>query len=268
MRPIQQQQQQNRNDESWDYAPLQQQKFLQFLPAIAQGVGLLSGAFGSKSPKAVYQKPTNPIDIARDTISGNAGLLPKAQGLAADISTGEADLLTQLMEKQIPGFASMQGKLTARANEAIDNPYSLPQEVQDNLTRLSAEKGLTVGARGEFEGFSALRDLGVNMLDYGNSRIQQAQSIWSLVNSVAPKVNPVSPLAFLPTTGQAINADVSNKANNQATAQSAANAASQQQANQQNAYGQAFGAFSQFLTDRYGSKPAGTTDTAQKAPVF
>lgn len=223
--------------------------------------GVVQGEMAKKGgAKAVYTEPTDPIAIAKNTIEGNTRLLPSAGNLSRDISMQESDLMSDLMEKQIPGFSRMQGKLTDRADAMLSDPYSLPPEVAANIERLAAERGVSVGGRGQFGDFSVLRDLGRNSLDFGSQQIQQAQSIWSLVNSVAPKVNPVSPLAFLPTTGQAIEADVRNKSNTQATAQGAANNAAAARSASMEGYGQAFGAFSQFLGD-YLNRPKTTTPT-------
>lgn len=216
------------------------------IPGIIKAGSSLLGLFGSR-PRAVPVDPTDPQAVARDTLAGNRALLPEAQGFADDLTAGMQLDANRIVEQAMPGFTQLRDSLVSRAQEAIDNPYDVPAEVQENLGRLAAERGISTGGRGQFADFSALRDFGMNALAFGDARLSQAQSLFSLARQLSPVVNPVSPLAFLPTTEQALNVDLRNKANKQAVAQADANARSAQRNDQLGSIGESFGAFAGLL---------------------
>src|ERR1035437_1433252 len=97
-----------------------------------------------------------------------------------------------------------------------NDPYGLPADVQDNLTRIAGERGINTGVRGQAGDFSALRDLGVNELQYGQSRISQAQSILSSVSASAPRINPMSATSMYLTPSQALQTATNNQSADQA----------------------------------------------------
>jgi len=96
--------------------------------------------------------------------------------------------------------------------------------VQTNLARPAAERGVSAGARGTFNEFSLLRDLGVNSLQYGQSRINQAGGLAGIISSIAPKANVMSPLSFYNTPAQYVANQQMNNANDQAVKQGVINA--------------------------------------------
>jgi hypothetical protein len=106
----------------------------------------------------------------------------------------------------------------------MDDPYSLPKDVSDNLTRIAAERGISTGVRGQAGDFSLLRDFGVNMLDYGDRRVSQAHSLLSTVASLAPRVNPMSPLSFYVTPQQQMAVTTDNNRTKQGIDQGHENA--------------------------------------------
>lgn len=158
----------------------------------------------------------------------------------------------------MPGYTKLSESLTNRATQLADHPYDVPKEVQDNLSRIAAERGISAGTRGQFNDFSLLRDLGVNQLQYGQSAINQAQSLSGTLAAIAPKVNPMSPLSFYVTPGQQAEVTGGNNSNAQATAQGQANA-NQASKNAQNA--DLWGSLTQIAGLYAGSKTGTKTNT-------
>lgn len=190
--------------------------------AVVTGVG----SYLSK-PKAAKQIGETPLDLQAEQSKAVAGNLSNAGSIEALVSRGNAfnaDQAVALSEKAMPGFGELQQSLTSRAQGLADNPYDVPEEVQKNLERIAAEKGISAGTRGQFNDFSLIRDLGVNQLEYGRANLSQAQQITGLLSSIAPKVNPMSPLSFYVTPGAQANVTAGNNASQQATAQSQQNA--------------------------------------------
>ncbi len=167
----------------------------------------------------------------KDALSGNLENQSSIEQLLQRSNTFQQGQANSLAEQAMPGFGSLTQSLTSRAQSMADNPYDVPPEVTKNLERLAAERGISAGTRGQFSDFSLLRDFGINSLQYGQANIQGAQSITGLLSSIAPKVNPMSPLAFYVTPQQNAATTTENNQNNQAIAQgkiNAQNAASNQ----------------------------------------
>lgn len=201
------------------------------MPGWGTVIGGILGAFLNKkkaAPVAPFT-PTPTIDPQaqqRSAISGNIAAEPDLESLLAQSNKFQQGQASDLLEKAVPGYGKLSASITKRGQEASDHPYDLPVEVQQNLERIAAEKGLKVGTSGETRKFSALRDLGVNMLDYGNQNFQKSLSALSTVTGLAPRVSPMSPLSFYLTPGQQLgtagqNAGITsaNNAGAQATAQ-------------------------------------------------
>ncbi len=154
-----------------------------------------------------------------NAITGNLGAQSSIEDLLTRANTFQQGQASSLAEQAMPGYGALSQSLTARAQSLADNPYDVPQEVTKNLERLAAERGISAGTRGQFNDFSLIRDFGVNALQYGQSNLQQAQSITGLLSSIAPKVNPMSPLAFYVSPQESSAAAFTNNSNNQTIAQ-------------------------------------------------
>lgn len=196
----------------------------------AGGAVYSSSKQASATKKAAALSAANqvgPVDLQEEqnkAIEGNIANQSKIESLVSSTNTFNQSQATSMMEQAIPGFSALQSKLMATTNDLLTNPYDLPKDVQTNLERLAAERGVSAGTRGTFNEFSLLRDLGVNSLQYGQSRINQAGGLAGIISSIAPKVNVMSPLSFYNTPAQyAANQQLTN-ANNQATTQGAINA--------------------------------------------
>lgn len=159
-----------------------------------------------------------------DALQGNLGAQSSIEDLLTRANAFQQSQANTLAEQAMPGYGALSQSLTQRAQTMADNPYDVPEEVTKNLERLAAERGISAGTRGQFNDFSLLRDFGVNSLQYGQSNIQGAQSITSLLSSIAPKVNPMSPLSFYVTPQQNAGNTTANNRENQAIAQGGINA--------------------------------------------
>ncbi len=192
-------------------------------------VSVVGGAISSNQAKkragnvAQFANP-NITDVQKEAIDANSSNQSGIENLISRGNAFQADQALSLQEKTMPGFGDLTKTLTSRAQTLAAHPYDVPQEVQDNLSRIAAEKGISAGTRGQFNDFSLLRDLGVNELQYGQTAINQAQSLTGLLATVAPKVNPMSPLSFYVTPAQSLSNTTNNAAQNQAIAQGGINA--------------------------------------------
>ncbi len=180
-------------------------------------VSVVGGAISANQNKksAPATAGYTPVDLQQqqqDALQGNIGSQDSIEQLLTRSNNFQQSQASSLAEKAMPGYTNLSKGLTNTATSLLDNPYDVPKDVQDNLARIAAERGISAGTRGQFNDFSLLRDLGVNSLQYGQSRINQAGQLASLVSSIAPKVNPMSPLAFYVTPQQnAANTTTNNQ---------------------------------------------------------
>lgn len=225
-------------------------------------VGVLGNVLAPK--RASGTAPLQQVNLQteqRKAIEGNQINESGIEALLARSNSFAQDQSLSLMEKAMPGYSKLAGRLTGLTNDLLTNPYELPPDVQKNIERQAAERGISVGGRGQFQDFSLLRDLGVNSLQYGQQRIGQAQSLTGLLASLAPKVNPMSPMSFYVTPGQTAQIAAGQNAANQEIAQSGLNAEAAAKNNRnQNLWDSlafAAGAFGNGTST--GKKPAGTS---------
>ncbi len=189
-------------------------------------IGGLAGALGAGKKKAAPVVPFAPVDLQQsqaDSIAGNKANAGGIEDMITRASNYQQGLSNKLLEQAVPGYGAFSQKLLQTGKAALDNPYALPDGVQQNLERIAAEKGISVGTSGQTRQFSGLRDLGLNMLDYGNSNISRAISALSTVTGLAPRVSPASPLQFYITPQQQAQNTQNNNTQAQAVGQGAAN---------------------------------------------
>lgn len=180
----------------------------------------------------------NPQADQTAAIKGNLANQADIEKLTSSTNTYNQSQATSLMEQAMPGYKALSSSLTSQAQKLADNPYAVPQDVQDNLQRLAAEKGVNTGRTGQAGQFSLLRDLGVNELQYGQSNLQTASGLTSLLSSIAPKVNPMSPMSMYVTPGQQTQASETNQAMTQGYNNSVAAAANANAQTNANMWGQ------------------------------
>ena len=191
------------------------------------GSAVYSSSQQASAIKKAAANRVQPVDLQEEqtkAIEGNLANQAKIESLVSSTNTFDQSQANSMMEQAIPGFSALQSKLMSTTNDLLTNPYDLPKDVQTNLERLAAERGVSAGTRGTFNEFSLLRDLGVNSLQYGQSRINQAGGLAGIISSIAPKANVMSPLSFYNTPAQYAANQATTNANNQATTQSAINA--------------------------------------------
>lgn len=201
----------------------------------------------------------NPVDLTSEQTKSVQGNLGNEGGIEALLSRANAfnqSQATSLQEKAMPGYTELAKSLTGQAQKLADNPYSVPADVQANLSRIAAEKGISAGTRGQFNDFSLLRDLGVNELQYGQAALSTSEGIARTLASIAPKVNPMSPLSFYTTPAQAVGTATTNNTYQQEIAQGAANAnTAAQNANSADLWGSLLKLSGSFISDQ--QKPGG-----------
>ncbi len=177
-----------------------------------------------KAPKQAAVDPVNLVDQQKQAIAGNAAAEGDIEALLTKANSYSQKSATDLMNQAAPGYSKFASSLMQTGQEKLDNPYAVPQDVTDNLNRISAERGISRGTAGQTNQYSALKDLGVNMLDYGNQNFQQAMQALTTVTGTAPRISPMSPMSFYVTPQQSAQVAAGNNANLQATQQGANNA--------------------------------------------
>lgn len=201
--------------------------WIQFLPA---AISLASTLLKPKQKSAAVAPPIDLNAEAKKSITGNIENQDDIEALLSRANTFNQDQNIDLMEQAMPGYGALSKSLTETAQRQLDDPYGLPKDVEQNIQRLAAERGIRAGTSGEINDFSLLRDFGINSLQYGQQNINSAKGITGLLASIAPKVNPLSPMSFYVTPTQTADVAAGNR-----SAQQAGNNAATAAANQNNA---------------------------------
>lgn len=211
------------------------------LAGLLSAGGSIGGALLGKSKAPAAAPPINLGEEQKKAIANNISNAGDIESLIARANTFNQDQNISLMEKAMPGYGELSKKFTRQADELLTDPYSLPKDVEQNIARLAAERGISAGTRGQFNDFSLLRDFGINSLQYGQGRIGQAQSITGMLASLAPKVNPLSPMSFYVTPQMSADVAAGNRSNQQAANNAAAAAGNFNRANTWGAIAQGIG---------------------------
>lgn len=173
---------------------------------ISAGGSILGGILGKqKAPKQATYTPVDAQAVQKKSIEGNLQNLGQAQNLASQTNSFNQSQATSLMEQAMPGFGAMQKRMIDSMNEDLDNQSSLPKDLQDQISRYAAEKGVTRGTSGNFNGFNLVKDFGFNLTDWKNASRARALNTMSSVFGMTPRVNPMSPMAMMVDTNTALN---------------------------------------------------------------
>lgn len=192
---------------------------------IGGAVGLAGGLLSKKkAPTVAPYIPVNAQNEQKNAIQGNIAAEDDIETLLSRSNRYTQNEANDLMEMAIPGYSKLRGTLLSQAQKRAENPYDVPQEVTDNLTRIASERGISRGTRGQTNQFSLLRDLGVNQLNYGNNNLSSALGALTSLSGIAPRVSPASPLSFYISPGQQIQNATQNSQGAQTTAQGGYNA--------------------------------------------
>ncbi|MFZ9725653.1 MAG: hypothetical protein ACO3DR_00440 [Ilumatobacteraceae bacterium] len=181
--------------------------------AIGAVIGGVAGYFGSKGAKAPDQAQYTPVDpaaVQRQVLGGNAANLAAAQDLASRTNTFNQSESRRLLEQAIPGFSRTQQRMLAQIDEDLMSSNTLPKDVQAQIARFAAEKGVTRGTSGNFNGFNLVKDFGFNLTDWKNASRARALNTLSTVYGMAPRVNPMSPMAMMVDPSTAIGVQTQN----------------------------------------------------------
>lgn len=188
----------------------------QILPGWGTAIGAVVGGIGgllkkdAKAPQQAVYKDVDPTAVAKGNIAGNLANLPGAQTLSSGINSFNQSQATALMEQAMPGFGALQKRMLAEVNSDLDSQNSLPPEMQAQISRFAAEKGVSRGTSGNFNGFNLVKDFGFNLVDWKNASRARALNTLSSVYGMTPRVNPMSPMASLVDTGAALGTAAQN----------------------------------------------------------
>lgn len=193
--------------------------------AIGGVLGAASGYFGAqKAPQQAEYKQVDPAAVQKQVISGNLQNMAGAQELASQTNNFNQAEATRMLETAMPGFGATQKRLMAQFNEELNNQNTLPPEVQQQISRFAAEKGITRGTGGNFNQFNLVKDFGFNLMDWKNASRTRALNTLSTVFGMTPRVNPMSPMAMMVDPSQAMSVQMKNSEMAYHTMQSGYNA--------------------------------------------
>lgn len=157
----------------------------------------LRDLFGRKPDVPIL--PSVDIDkVQRDTVAGNAAILPGAQAVASSINTFNYDqALTQTRKALDFALPGGFGKVQNITNSQLAG--EIPEDVQQQLLRAGASRGFASGTPGSiFSRNATLRDFGITSMQ------QQAQGIQNFerLTSLSPKTTLFDLSGMLLNTGQ------------------------------------------------------------------
>jgi len=152
-------------------------------------------------PKLKYAGELDTGKVMGETFALNRRYLDDASSLTSQISERTQKQALDLMEQAMPGISKVRGMLMNQLQQDLSTT-GLPKEVEANLARKAAEMGISRGTAGDFNKFSALRDLGIEHTKMVEFRRRMATSSLQQLFQSTPRINPMSPQAMLMTPGQ------------------------------------------------------------------
>lgn len=181
--------------------------------AIQAGGQILGSVLGrQKAPKQADYTPVDPAAVQRQTIAGNMANMGDAQKLAGQTNSFNQSEANRLLEQAMPGFSGIQKRLLQSVDEDLNSQSTLPQDVKDQISRFAAEKGVSRGTSGNFNGFNLVKDFGFNLVDWRNAQRARALNTMSTVFGMTPRVNPMSPMSMMVDPNTAIGVQGQNNA--------------------------------------------------------
>ena len=186
------------------------------MPATTPTGNFVGNIAGAMMPSAKLL-PTASANVnlqqtARSAIDANT----QNFGAQADLSKMQNDFSStesrRMMEQAIPGFSQIQAKMLANINSDLSGS-GLDANTTANIQRLAAERGITRGTSGGFNDFNLVRDFGFNMVDHQNAQRAAAMNTLSSVYNMSPRVNPMTPMASMLSSSQAIQNQQYNETN-------------------------------------------------------
>lgn len=179
--------------------------------AIQAGGQILGSILGKqKAPQQASYTPVDPAAVQKQTIAGNLQNMAGAQDLASQTNSFNQNEANRLLESAMPGFGATQKRLMTQINEDLNSQNTLPADVQQQIARYAAEKGVTRGTSGNFNGFNLVKDFGFNLMDWKNASRTRALNTLSTVFGMTPRVNPMSPMAMMVDPNAAMSVQTQN----------------------------------------------------------
>lgn len=127
----------------------------------------------------------------RDAVRGNLKNLGDIEQLAGATNAATARQFMSFMEKLVPGFSSISGKIAENIKSQVSG--ELPADVRRLIGRAAAEKGIARGTAGsEFEDYGELRDLGLTSLQMTDRGLDTMTRWMDQINRGAPQFNSMS----------------------------------------------------------------------------
>ena len=151
----------------------------------------------------------------------------KIAAVTTDANTTAQTAAMDAMEAALPGFKDLMTSYMGKIQSDLNSETTLPAEMQANLAKMAAEKGVSRGTSGGFNNFSLTKDFGVNLIDYQNQVRSRGLSTLSSIQSAIPQINPLSPTAFITSPTTQLAATTAHNQNVAETTQSYLNAVSE-----------------------------------------
>lgn len=141
------------------------------------------GGYADKPTVPPYTA-VDPTKVQADTIAGNLQNLPGAEDLAARTNAFNLGQLRQMLEKAVPGYASM----TAQQSNILQQQLrgEIPTDVSGQVQRNAAAQAVGGGYGGSgLHRNLVARDLGLTSLDITNRAVDSATRWMSATASLA-----------------------------------------------------------------------------------
>jgi hypothetical protein len=196
--------------------------------AVIGGVVGAGAALLAPGQKAAPQAEFKPVDVQAEqakALAGNLANFGQASTLSSKANSFNQSESTRLLEKALPGIGAIQQRLLGQVNADLNSGNNLPPELQQQIARQAAEKGVTRGTSGNFQQFSALKDFGFNLIDWKNASRARAMNTLSTVYGMAPRVNIMSPMSSMVDPNTSIQVAGQNNQGQQNTTQAGYNSA-------------------------------------------
>lgn len=153
------------------------------------------GEFFKHNPEKLDLIDIDPSQVQADTLRGNLRNLPEAERLASRVNAFNSDELLKTMEKMLPGYGALRDQVTGSLASMARG--EIPKDVENQLLRRAAERGITLGTAGsKFQSYDTLRNLGLTSLDILQRGVAGAAS-WVQAAPRAPQFD-VSSMFFTP----------------------------------------------------------------------
>lgn len=149
--------------------------------------GILSGGKKTKVPTF---RPVDSTKSQKDAIAGNLTNFNSASDLAARTNQFSQEELDDALENAIPGFSGIKQQVSS--NLASQLRGELPDDVQDQIQKMNAERALGAGVAGSsFARNTTAKDLGLTSLQLSQQALNSASQWLQTARSsaVAPQFN-------------------------------------------------------------------------------